>query len=111
MPASDFVGRWNIYEMDMWSRDAIDMLDPAHIEFTHAGDGSLGFICVTGDFSWTLGKRGKKEVVTFDWEGNDEMDEADGSGWASLAKNGELIGLIAFRGGDKSKFKARRFPK
>lgn len=107
MPVDDIIGRWNIYEMQLWRREDIDLMGPAHIEFTRRG-GSLGFNCVTGDVTWSLGKRGRTEIAKFRWVGNDEMDEASGTGWAAV-KDGEMHGVIAFDNGDKSAFKARRF--
>jgi hypothetical protein len=109
MAAADFAGRWNIYAMALWPRDAIDLLGPAHIEFDTSGRGSFGFIAVTGEIAWKLGRRGRSEALVFTWDGNDEMDEASGSGWVRLTKDGEMVGSIAFHAGDESSFKARRF--
>ena len=41
-------GRWRITEMDMWDREAIDLVRPGFIEFTGDGFGRLGFIAVEG---------------------------------------------------------------
>ena len=42
-------GRWQIVEMDLWDRDAIDLLGPAFIEIGADGVGALRFIAVEGD--------------------------------------------------------------
>ena len=42
--------------------------------------------------------------------GNDEMDEACGSGWAEIQADGSLRGEIGFHAGDKIPFIARRWP-
>lgn len=110
MPVADFVGHWNIYETAMWNRAALDLIDPAHIAFDANGRGSLGFIAVSGYLGYEMGKRGRKEAIRFRWEGNDEMDEASGRGWAVITAKGDLEGEIDFQDGDKSTFKARRFP-
>jgi len=47
--------------------------------------------------------------VEFDWDGNDEMDEAQGDGWAQLQDDGSLAGEIRFHGGDDITFTARRW--
>ena len=73
------------------------------------GGGSFRFIAVEGEIAWKLGKRGRSEALLFTWDGNDEMDEASGSGWVRLTQEGEMVGSIAFRAGDESGFKARRF--
>ena len=41
-------GRWRIVEMDLWDRDAIDLVGPAFIEITADGRGSFRFIAVEG---------------------------------------------------------------
>jgi hypothetical protein len=42
------VGRWRMVEMDLWDRDAIDLLGPAFIEFRPDSTGSFRFIAVEG---------------------------------------------------------------
>ncbi len=41
------------------------------------------------------------------WDGNDEMDPAQGRGWA-VRKGDELHGMIFFHGGDDSEFVAKK---
>lgn len=41
------------------------------------------------------------------WDGNDEMDHAEGRGWAVL-KGDELHGMIYFHEGDESGFVATK---
>ena len=47
------------------------------------------------------------DAVEFNWDGNDEMDEACGDGWAELQDDGSLEGEICFHGGDETPFIAR----
>ena len=54
---------------------------------------------------------GDDDAVEFDWDGNDEMDEACGDGWAELQPDGTLIGEICLHRGDDISFKARRWKK
>lgn len=58
---------------------------------------------------WTAGwaRQDGHPYVEWTWDGNDEMDPAQGRGWAVL-KGGELHGLIAFHQGDESAFVAAR---
>jgi len=44
----------------------------------------------------------------FTWEGNDECDEAFGSGWLKLPNKNTIEGKIKFYGGDSSLFSAKR---
>ena len=46
-------------------------------------------------------------AVEWSWDGNAEMDAAQGRGWAVLRGN-ELHGMIFFHGGDDSEFVGRR---
>jgi predicted phosphodiesterase len=48
-----------------------------------------------------------KETVEWTWDGNDEMDPAQGRGWA-VVKGDELHGMIFFHGGDGSQFVAKK---
>jgi hypothetical protein len=41
-------GRWRIVEMDLWDRDAIDLVEPGFIEFAKDRTGQFGFIAVRG---------------------------------------------------------------
>jgi hypothetical protein len=42
------IGRWRIEEMDLWDRDALDLVGPAFIEFRLDQTGRFGFIAVEG---------------------------------------------------------------
>lgn len=48
--------------------------------------------------------------VEFSWDGNDEMDEAKGDGWAKLQPDGSLRGDIYFHRGDEVSFVAKPWP-
>ena len=99
-------GRWRIVEMEVWDRDAIDLLGPAFIEITSNGQGSFRFIAVEGWMDVREVDRNGASGIEFSWEGNDEMDPASGRGWAALAKDGALDGRIFFHMGDDSSFRA-----
>jgi hypothetical protein len=43
------------------------------------------------------------------WDGNDEIDEACGDGWAELRSDASLKGQICLHGGDDTNFIARRW--
>ncbi len=46
-------------------------------------------------------------AVAWTWDGNDEMDPAQGRGWA-IVKDEELHGMIFFHNGDGSEFVAKK---
>ncbi len=100
------LGKWRIVEMPDYDEDHPDIMEPAYILFEPTR-GEFTFGCVTGTFG---GGIGDFAAVEFDWDGNDEMDEARGSGWAELQHDGSLTGEIRFHGGDEITFTARRWP-
>ena len=101
-------GKWRITEMDLWDREAIDLLGPALIEFKGEG-GQFRFIAVDGWMDCRHGQRNGRSSVDFTWDGNDECDPVSGRGWAKLQKDGSLSGRIYIHHGDDSGFKAVPF--
>lgn len=102
-------GRWGIVAMDLWDREAIDLVEPGFLEFHSDGTGEFGFIAVRGWMDCRIGTRDGRECVEFSWEGNDEGDPVSGRGWAVLAEPDMLRGHLFFHLGDDSGFAARRF--
>jgi hypothetical protein len=101
--ASPLKGKWRIVDMALWDKNFLDMMGPAYITFDGKAGGEFSFGCVTG----CLHCRKTPAGVDFTWEGNDEMDQASGDGWAELQKDGSLEGEIRFHNGDDSTFEAR----
>ncbi|MFC3322535.1 hypothetical protein [Mesorhizobium cantuariense] len=99
------VGRWRIVEMPDYVEDYPDMAEPAHILFEANGSGEFAFGCVTGE----IFGGGDGNHVAFSWQGNDEMDEAQGDGWAEIQPDGSIVGQICFHNGDEADFIARRW--
>src|SRR5690349_10354161 len=91
-PESPFVGRWHIVSMDQWGEDFINAEVQGFIEFDGTS-GEFQFGYVHGDMDCRLTTREGEPAVEWSWEGNDEMDEAKGRGWAVL-KGDELHGMI-----------------
>ncbi len=98
------LGRWRIVQMPDYTDDYPDMMEPAYILFEDHGSGEFAFGCVTGQIF--VGD--KTDAVAFSWSGNDEIDEAQGDGWAELQPDGSLKGQICLHGGDEANFTARR---
>jgi hypothetical protein len=103
---SHLTGRWRIVEMDLWDRDAIDLVEPGFIEFTRDGTGHFGFIAVRGTMDCRTTERNGNPVVEFSWIGDDEGDEVSGRGWATLHEDATLTGHLFFPMGDDSGFRA-----
>jgi len=73
-------GKWRIIKMPDYTSDYPDMVEPAYIRFDGKGGGEFAFGCVTGHIHGA----GDGNAIEFSWDGNDEMDEACGEGWAEL---------------------------
>ncbi len=99
------LGRWRIVETPDYVDEYPDMVEPAYILFQAHGSGEFAFGCVTGQ----IFGGGDTDAVEFSWTGDDEMDEAQGDGWAELQPGGSLKGQICFRGGDEVNFIAHRW--
>ncbi|PBC53138.1 hypothetical protein CJ179_01785 [Rhodococcus sp. ACS1] len=102
-------GRWRIVEMDMWDRDAIDLVEPGFIEFADDGTGEFGFIAVRGWMDCRTTERDDHTVVEFSWDGDDEGDQVSGRGWAALLDDATLQGHLFIHLGDDSGFRAEPF--
>jgi len=98
------VGKWRIVEMELWDRDALDLVGPAFIEFDKKDTGRFGFIAVTGWLDCRHSLVDGRPGVEFSWEGDDDNDRASGRGWASLQDDGSLRGHIYFHMGNDSGF-------
>ena len=104
MENNSFQGRWHIYEMEMWDEDYFNMEVQAFIEIKENDTGNFQFGLVSGWLDGeTVGDR-----LEFTWDGNDECDEAKGSGWIELKDENTLEGKVKIHRGDTSKFRASR---
>jgi hypothetical protein len=102
-----FTGRWRIVSMSAWEDDYLDEEVEAFIEFNDRGWGSFHFGNVQGQMDCRQTTRDGEPAVEWSWDGNAEMDAAQGRGWAVL-RDDELHGMIFFHGGDDSEFVAKR---
>jgi hypothetical protein len=103
-----FIGRWHILEMEMWDEDYFNMETRAYVKIEATNEGEFQFGLVRGYLDGYLEELKDGERFSFTWEGQDEMDEVNGSGWLQLVGPDEIEGLINLHQGDRSKFKAKR---
>ena len=103
---AQLIGKWRIVEMDLWDRDAIDLVDPANIEFKNDGTGKFRFIAVEGYMDVRHADAALRPSAEFTWEGSDDGTPASGRGWVELKPDGSLSGRIFFHLGDDSGFRA-----
>lgn len=99
-------GKWRIVAMPDYEDDYPDMVEPAYILFAEEG-GEFAFGCVTGQIFG--GMEPDSQAFDFEWTGNDEMDEASGTGSAEIQPDGSLEAEISLHGGDDITFSARRW--
>lgn len=102
-----FLGKWEFIEMPDFDYDYVHAEEKAYIKINENTNGQFKFGYVFGH----IGIRDIKEVnsetiLNFDWEGNDEMDEASGHGFIKVKSNAEIEGTINFLFGDSHDFKA-----
>lgn len=102
-----FSGTWYISKMEMWEEDYFNMEGQAFIEIAPNGSGHFQFGLVSGYIDGKLINHGQTEILDFTWEGNDENDDALGSGWIKLKEKDIIEGRIKFHMGEASGFSAR----
>jgi hypothetical protein len=97
--------------MDLWDREAIDLVGPAFIEFDSKGNGAFGFIAVEDVVDGRRSMSADRPRLDFTWEDSDEGDPVTGRDWVELERDGSMRGHIFFRLGDDSAFRAVKDPK
>ena len=102
-----FAGCWRIVSMSAWDEEFIDEEEEGYFEFDKKDGGQFHFGYVHGQMDCRLTTRDGEPSVEWTWDGNDEMDPAQGRGWAIL-KGNELHGMIFFHQGDDSEFVAKK---
>ena len=96
-------GVYGITETEVWSKEAIDIVEPGYIEI-QGNRGQLHFICIDGQMKI----KKAKDNYTFTWEGTDEGDPISGNG--DFTVNGDtLTGRIYINDGDDSSFIAVKY--
>lgn len=104
---SSLLGRWRITWMEQWDQDFVDAEVEGYFEFGPRGSGKFQFGYVQGGIDYRVVERDGKPAVEFSWDGNDEMDPAQGRGWA-VRDGDEIEGMIFIHRGDESQFRAKR---
>jgi len=106
-PKSPFSGRWRIVSMSVWDQDFVDEEEEGYFDFDDEGGGEFHFGYVRGRMDCRSTTRDGRPAVEWTWDGNDEMDRAQGRGWA-VVNDDQLHGAIFFHDGDDSEFVATK---
>ena len=105
---SEFIGTWHIYEMETWSEDYFNMEVQAYIDITEKNTGRFQFGLVSGYIDGEVVEYPEENRFEFTWDGNDECDPTNGSGWIRFKDVNTLEGKFKIHYGDSSKFWAKR---
>jgi hypothetical protein len=100
-PKPSIAGRWLIESMTMWDREFIDAEVRGFFEIGPRRIGSFQFGYVQGELDYRISERDGNAAVEFSWNGQDELDPAEGRGWLVL-EGDELKGMFCFHLGDES---------
>jgi hypothetical protein len=103
-----YEGTWHITEMELWDDEYLNMEVQAYIRIRRDGSGAFQFGLVSGQIDGEVVKTTNGDRFEFTWEGNDENDEASGSGWLAMEDKNTLEGSIKFHQGDSSTLSAKR---
>lgn len=93
----DFVGYWQITELSELDQSYFDESDELPFILLHASAhervyGDYHFGLSNGHLDGELREFGGEAVLLFGYEGSDEMDPANGAGWAQYKDQDRLIG-------------------
>ena len=109
---NEFEGKWHITEMETWDEDYFNMEVQAFIGIDSKNMGHFQFGLVSGEIDGEIieGEEGVRRFE-FTWDGIDEMDPVNGSGWMELVEPDKIEGKIKIHQGDSSTFAAERAQK
>jgi hypothetical protein len=100
----EIIGRWRITGADLWDRDYLDLVEPAHLTVGEDGRAELAFgaLQAAGEIEYS------QTIVFFRWNGFDEGDEISGDASAELQDDGSLEIELSFDNGDDATLTAQR---
>ena len=94
--------------MELWDRDAIDLLGPSFLTITSDGMGSFRFIAVEGQIDCRFDERGDLPLVEFTWDGSDDGRPTSGRGWVRQDADATVVGRMFLHLADDSGFTLTR---
>jgi hypothetical protein len=107
-PATAFVGKWRIVEMDAFDEDYFEMEGPAYIEIEKARVGRFHFGLISGEMDCQFSTDGDAPLMEFSWDGNDEHHPVMGRGRAVVGDDGKMRGRIYTHHADDTGFVAEK---
>ncbi len=102
----EFVGKWRITKMDVWSQDMVDLVEDGYFNFDEDNQGQFGFCEIEGNMEFVINTR--MPELEFSWEGTDGNDHVSGRGKIEFETPFEGEGIIYIHNGDSSTFNIKR---
>ncbi|MGL1957811.1 MAG: hypothetical protein OCD00_10910 [Colwellia sp.] len=103
---NEFVGKWRITEMEVWSQDMVDLVEDGYFSFDESDQGQFIFCAVEGHMDVVVNTRIPE--LQFSWEGTDDARPVCGRGKIEFPTPYEGEGIIYFNNGDSSTFTVKR---
>jgi hypothetical protein len=99
----DFIGKWRITSMDLWSQDMVDMNELGCLEFYENNQGRIVFCAVEAWMDVRVSHRIPE--MEFSWEGTDAGRSTCGRGKIEFETPFVGNGILFIHNGDESNFK------
>jgi hypothetical protein len=103
---NEFVGKWRITQMAVWSQDTVDLIEEGCFYFDEDDQGRFIFCAVEGDMDVVVNTR--MPELEFSWEGSDDGRPVCGRGKVEFPTPFEGEGTIYIHNGDNSTFTIKR---
>jgi hypothetical protein len=99
---NEFVGKWRITEMEVWSQDMVDLVKEGYFIFDGDDQGKFIFCSVEGNMDVVVNTH--MPELEFSWEGTDDTRPVSGRGKIEFPTPFEGEGIIYIHNGDSSSF-------
>jgi len=99
---NEFVGKWRIAHMEVWSQDMVNLVETGHFYFDEDNQGRFIFCAVEGYMDVVVNTRVPE--LEFSWEGTDDTRPVSGRGKIEFKTPLEGEGIIYIHNGDSSTF-------
>jgi hypothetical protein len=99
------IGRWRIFESDLWDRAHLDLCGPAALTIAaHGGEIAFGALEAGREVEYA------RDPIGFRSAGRHDGDEVDGEATAKLLDEGAIEIEFAYHNGDEAVLKAKQDP-
>jgi hypothetical protein len=103
---NEFVGKWRITHMEMWSQTDVDLVEQGCFNYDEDNQGQFVFCAVEGYLDVVVNTR--MPELEFSWEGTDDARPVCGRGKIEFPTPFKGEGIIYIHNGDSSTFSIKR---